>query len=113
MTFQTFCILGQPTEPCKGFDDIKILAHKASKALYAVHQKSYDVGCIPCLLYVASGGSMDYALGELGIKYSMAMELRDTGRYGFVLPPEQIVPTAEEFWAFHAKAAELIMAEFS
>jgi hypothetical protein len=31
---------------------------------------SYQVGCIPCLLYVASGGSLDWALGEAGIPYS-------------------------------------------
>ena len=37
---------------------------------------SFDVGCIPCLLYPASGGSLDWALGDLGIPYSMAMELR-------------------------------------
>jgi len=56
---------------------------------------------------------MDWALGELGIPYSMGMELRDTGRYGFLLPPSQIIPSAEETWAFHAKAAELIIAEFA
>jgi hypothetical protein len=31
---------------------------------------SYEVGCIPCMLYVASGGSLDWALGEAGIPYS-------------------------------------------
>ena len=30
-----------------------------------------------------------------------SIELRDTGLYGFILPPEQIIPTAEETWAFH------------
>ena len=30
-----------------------------------------------------------------------SIELRDTGLYGFILPPEQIIPTAEEAWAFH------------
>jgi hypothetical protein len=29
----------------------------------------------------------------------MTVELRDTGRYGFILPPEQIAPSAEEMWA--------------
>ena len=30
-----------------------------------------------------------------------SIELRDTGLYGFILPPDQIIPTAEESWAFH------------
>ena len=39
---------------------------------------------------------MDWALGELGIPYSLAMELRDTGSYGFILPPSQIIPTGKQ-----------------
>ena len=31
-------------------------------------------------------------------EYAWAVELRDTGRYGFVLPPEQIVPSGWEAW---------------
>ena len=81
--------------------------------MYNVHQKTYDVGCIPCLLYIASGGSMDWALGEAGIPYPYGMELRDTGRYGFILPPDQIIPTGEETWAFHKTAAEIIIQEFA
>jgi hypothetical protein len=30
------------------------------------------------------------------IKYSYTFELRDTGNYGFVLPPKFIIPTGEE-----------------
>lgn len=30
------------------------------------------------------------------MKYSYTIELRDTGSYGFVLPPAQIKPTSEE-----------------
>lgn len=45
----------------------------------------------------ASGGSIDWSY-NLGIKYSFAFELRDTGRYGFVLPANQIIPTASETW---------------
>jgi len=95
-----------------GYDKLLDLATKSNEALYAVHQKRYDVGCIPCLLYVASGGSLDWALGEAGIPYSMAMELRDTGSYGFILPPSQIIPTGEEVWAFHLTAARMIIEEF-
>jgi len=51
-------------------------------------------------------------LGVAGIPYSLAMELRDTGLYGFLLPPDQIIPTGEETWAFHKTGARLIIEEF-
>ena len=81
-----------------GYDKLLDLATKSNEALYAVHQKRYIVGCIPCLLYIASGSSLDWALGEAGIPYSMAMELRETlnGSYGFMLPPSQIIPTGKQ-----------------
>jgi len=103
---------GFTSSPPPTYDKLFNLATKANAALEAVHGKSYEVGCIPCLLYVASGGSLDWALGEAGIPYSMAMELRDTGLYGFLLPPEQIIPTGEETWAFHKSAARQILEEF-
>lgn len=44
-----------------------------------------------------SGTSIDWALGRhRNIRIVYAYELRDTGRYGFLLPPEQIIPTGEE-----------------
>uniref|UniRef100_A0A8C6XN46 Carboxypeptidase A2 n=1 Tax=Naja naja TaxID=35670 RepID=A0A8C6XN46_NAJNA len=46
---------------------------------------------------VASGGSIDWSY-DYGIKYSFAFELRDTGRHGFLLPANQIIPTAQETW---------------
>ena len=88
------------------------VAEAGNAALYAVHQKTYDVGCIPCMLYVASGGSLDWTLGQLGIPYSYGMELRDTGMYGFLLPPDQIIPTGEEAWAFHLTVARELIKEF-
>ncbi|NXG22026.1 CBPA1 Carboxypeptidase, partial [Grallaria varia] len=45
----------------------------------------------------ASGGTIDWTYNQ-GIKYSFTFELRDTGRYGFLLPANQIVPTAQETW---------------
>ena len=51
---------GDTTSPAPGYDKLKNLADKSNEALYAVHGTRFDVGCIPCLLYIASGGSMDW-----------------------------------------------------
>ena len=52
----------------------------------------------PCsfLLDPASGGSIDWVYAKLGVRYSYGLELRDTGRYGFLLPTRYIIPTARE-----------------
>ena len=54
----------------------------------------------------------NFLSGELGIPYSYGMELRDTGMYGFLLPPDQIIPTGEEAWAFHLTVARELIKEF-
>ena len=64
------------------------------------------------MLYESSGGTLDYTLGELGIPYSYGMELRDQGLHGFLLPPDQIIPSGEEVWAFHMAVAREIIKEF-
>ncbi len=46
-----------------------------------------------------SGSSVDWVFEKLGVKLCFALELRDDGFYGFLLPPEFIKPTAEEAWA--------------
>ena len=56
---------------------------------------------------------MDWTLGELGIPYSYGMELRDKGRYGFLLPEEQIIDTGREGGAFHMAVAREIIREFA
>ena len=63
------------------------------EATYAVHGTEYTVVCVTCQFGVSSGGSVDYALGTLGAKYTMAHELRDTGEFGFLLPADQGRPT--------------------
>ena len=89
------------------------LANRGNDALFDTHGKHYDAGCIPCVLYTASGTSLDWALGVAGVPYVYSIELRDTGIYGFLLPPSEIIPNAEETWAFHVVAANQIIAEFS
>uniref|UniRef100_A0A7S1XQ31 Peptidase M14 domain-containing protein n=1 Tax=Phaeomonas parva TaxID=124430 RepID=A0A7S1XQ31_9STRA len=68
----------------------------AVKALEAVHGTRYEYGPISTTIYPASGSSADYTYGECGVVYSYGVELRDTGEYGFTLPPEYIVPSGEE-----------------
>ncbi len=48
------------------------------------------------MMYARSGSSDLYAMNALGIKYSYAMELRDSGTHGFLLPPSNIDATARE-----------------
>jgi len=103
---------GYTEDDCPNHDNMMDVANEANKALLAQHGKIYDVGCIPCLLYIASGNAVDYAKGELEIPYVYTIELRDTGHYGFLLPPDQIIPTGEEIMAFHVSAAQRIIEEF-
>ncbi len=46
-------------------------------------------------LYIASGTTQDWAWDDTGA-LAFTYELRDTGNFGFVLPPEQIVPSGQE-----------------
>ncbi|XP_046704783.1 carboxypeptidase A1-like [Silurus meridionalis] len=69
----------------------------AVQALSSLYGTTYKVGSICKIIYQASGGSIDWSYNK-GVKYSFAFELRDTGRYGFLLPANQIIPTATETW---------------
>ncbi|XP_023592851.1 carboxypeptidase A2 isoform X3 [Trichechus manatus latirostris] len=79
------------------FDELDEVAQKAAQLVTSLHGTNYKVGPICSVIYQASGGSIDWSY-DYGIKYSFAFELRDTGRYGFLLPAKQILPTAEETW---------------
>ena len=46
----------------------------------------------------SSGTSRDWAFGAANIPYVYTIELRDQGGWGFLLPPEQILPTGRETW---------------
>jgi len=71
----------------------------AADALRAVYGTTYRVGPIATTIYPASGSSADWAYGVAGVTYSFAIEGRDTGRFGFLLPVNQIVPSGTETMA--------------
>ncbi|XP_043558929.1 carboxypeptidase B-like isoform X1 [Chiloscyllium plagiosum] len=76
-------------------NELANLAQNAVLALQSLYGTQYTFGSGASSLYLASGGSDDWAY-DLGIKYSFTFELRDTGKYGFLLPESQIRPTCEE-----------------
>mgnify|MGYP000880089670 CR=1 FL=1 len=56
----------------------------------------YDIGPLSTSLYVGSGFGIDFAYDKCKIEHSYLVELRDKGVHGFLLPAEQIMPTARE-----------------
>ncbi|KAH7099622.1 putative carboxypeptidase [Auriculariales sp. MPI-PUGE-AT-0066] len=80
-------------------DELTSLAAGFADAVRQVYGTEFTSGPICPTIYPASGSSTDYAYIESKVKYSFAAELRDQGEYGFVLPPAQIRPAAEETWA--------------
>ncbi len=48
------------------------------------------------ILDPASGASEDYGYGTLGVKYTYVVELRDKGKYGFLIPERMIADSGIE-----------------
>ncbi|XP_035901543.1 zinc carboxypeptidase-like [Anopheles stephensi] len=87
---------GHTREPLDNYYELMEIGTKAAVKLEQRHGSRYQVGNIAEIIYVASGSSLDWVKGTLQTPLTFAYELRDTGEYGFLLPPEQIIPTAEE-----------------
>lgn len=62
---------------------------------------------------VASGSSDDYSLGAVGVSNAYTIEVRDTGKHGFVLPPREILPNNIEVWAGFQAMLDGIMNEMN
>ena len=69
---------------------------------------SFQVGSAPNVQYIASGGSDDWAKGEVGIKWVYLMELPDRGYFGFLLPRRYILPVGHSVLASLRAAAARI-----
>ncbi|XP_069720378.1 carboxypeptidase A1-like [Phaenicophaeus curvirostris] len=88
---------GYTNTPVPDQEELHEISEKAVAALSSLYGTKYKYGSIFTTIYQASGGTIDWTYNQ-GIKYSFTFELRDTGRYGFLLPASQIVPTAQETW---------------
>jgi len=72
------------------------LASGAAHAAQKAHGTWFTTGQLCSQLYRAGGNIVDYMYAKAGIKYSYAIHLRDTGTFGFALPPQWIRPVGEE-----------------
>ncbi|XP_003803360.1 carboxypeptidase A1 [Otolemur garnettii] len=88
---------GYKTEPAPDQAELDELSKAAVTALASLYGTKFKYGSIIKTIYQASGSTIDWTYSQ-GIKYSFTFELRDTGRYGFLLPASQIIPTAQETW---------------
>ncbi|KAI1473138.1 uncharacterized protein F4812DRAFT_454955 [Daldinia caldariorum] len=59
---------------------------------------TFTFGPSGATLYPTTGAAPDHVYSIGRAEFSYTIELRDTGKFGFVLPPELIRPTAEEQW---------------
>lgn len=75
------------------------LGTKMAKDIQSVHGTQFQYGQLYQTIYPAYGSSIDYALGVANVPLPFAVELRDTGTYGFLLPPDQIIPSGQEIFA--------------
>ncbi|KAF9443913.1 peptidase M14 [Macrolepiota fuliginosa MF-IS2] len=80
----------------KDAEDLIEAATGATQALKSVHGTYYETGILCNLLYPAPGNIVDWMYKIMGIKFSYVVHLRDTGTYGFSLPPRWIKPVGEE-----------------
>ncbi|XP_072254856.1 carboxypeptidase A1-like [Pyxicephalus adspersus] len=96
---------GYTSTPARDQAELHSVSRNAINALSSLYGTAYTYGSIISTIYQASGGTVDWTYNQ-GIKYSFTFELRDTGRYGFALPANQIIPTAEETWLALTKLIE-------
>ncbi|KAJ8944091.1 hypothetical protein NQ318_019429 [Aromia moschata] len=87
---------GHTSAQLDNYNETYAIGVSAARSLARRYGTQYTIGNIPELLYVASGSSMDWVKGNFGTPIAYTYELRDTGRFGFLLPAEQIRPTGEE-----------------
>jgi len=89
---------GYTLDRADNYDQLMQIGNAAASAIRQRYGTEYTVGSTAEVLYFNSGSSRDWLKGVHNINVSYTIELRDTGNYGFVLPPDQILPTALELF---------------
>ncbi|XP_068619352.1 zinc carboxypeptidase-like [Battus philenor] len=74
------------------YADMFVIATNGAEKLKQRFGTEYRVGVSADVMYPMSGASFDWVKFETKVPVSFLIELRDLGEYGFLLPPEQIIP---------------------
>lgn len=93
------CPYAHTTEPPAHLQTHLRVLRSIQRAVYETEGVHYEIGPLSTSLYVGSGFGIDFAYDQCGIVHSYLVELRDKGANGFVLPADQIMPTARETFA--------------
>jgi carboxypeptidase A4 len=90
---------GYTKSPTRNHAAQQQLVQGMAAAAKRVNGKHYTTGPISTTIYPASGDSVDWAYDVGEVPFPLAVELRDDGQHGFLLPPSEILPQGREMWA--------------
>ncbi|XP_037906943.1 carboxypeptidase B-like [Hermetia illucens] len=77
---------------------LKQIGVTGASAIFHATGAQFEAGIPPDVLYAASGGSIDYAMGKAKIPCAITIELRGAGPTGFHPPPGEIEDIIHEGW---------------
>nr|XP_034834186.1 zinc carboxypeptidase-like [Maniola hyperantus] len=89
-------VSGQDVLLAENYADMYEIAIRGAEHVFRKYSTTYRVGVSADVLYPMSGTSFDWVKNATNIPVSLLIELRDLGQYGFLLPPEQIIPNSLE-----------------
>ena len=93
---------GYTYDDCADDAALQALCDEANADLYAVHNKTYECGSVIDVIYPASGVTVDWAYDGAGITNAFTIEARcGPPGQGHNPPESDILPNAQEIWAFH------------
>ncbi|XP_063365813.1 carboxypeptidase B-like [Cydia amplana] len=86
---------GYTSEPCPSYVELLEGGTVMARAIHEVNGRTYKVGSTKDIMYYSAGTSVDWSYGVANIPYSYMIEL-PSKQHRFLLPKEQIIPTAME-----------------
>ncbi|XP_029664068.1 zinc carboxypeptidase-like [Formica exsecta] len=87
---------GHTKDHLDNYDELYAIGLKTIAALKKRYGTEYHTGNIAETIYKVTGSSVDYIKATYGKQITYIYELRDRDCYGYLLPPDQIIPTGEE-----------------